>query len=109
MEPIAVGSCEVPKSLPQSPDSPRNLAAARFSVRIGDREPVMALFRGARLGPYEILSTLGAGGMGEVYLARDTRLDRTVAVKILPKHLSENPKFHDRFQREARVISSLSH
>ena len=61
------------------------------------------------LGPYEIQSPLGAGGMGEVYRARDTRLDRTVAVKILSTHLSANPEARQRFDREARAISSLSH
>ncbi len=64
---------------------------------------------GEKLGPYEIVGPLGAGGMGEVYRARDTRLDRDVAVKILPKHLSENPQFRQRFEREARAVSSLSH
>ena len=69
----------------------------------------MALSSGTRLGPYEIQSPLGAGGMGEVYRARDTRLDRTVAVKILRSHLSANPEAKERFEREARVISSLNH
>src|SRR6266704_631589 len=69
----------------------------------------MALNPGTKLGPYEIESPLGAGGMGEVYRARDTRLDRTVAVKILPAHLSDNPEAKQRFEREARVISSLNH
>jgi serine/threonine protein kinase len=69
----------------------------------------MALSPGTKLGPYEIQSPLGAGGMGEVYLARDTRLDRTVAVKILPSHLSANPEAKKRFDREARSISSLNH
>jgi len=69
----------------------------------------MALATGTKLGPYEIQSPLGAGGMGEVYRARDTRLDRTVAVKILPSHLSENPEAKQRFEREARAISSLNH
>jgi len=69
----------------------------------------MALIAGTRLGPYEIQSPLGAGGMGEVYRARDTRLDRTVAIKILPTHLSDNPEFKQRFEREARAISSLNH
>jgi serine/threonine protein kinase len=69
----------------------------------------MGLSSGTKLGPYEILSSLGAGGMGEVYRARDTRLDRTVAVKILPTHLSESPEAKQRFDREARAISSLSH
>jgi eukaryotic-like serine/threonine-protein kinase len=69
----------------------------------------MALSPGTRLGPYEIETPLGAGGMGEVYRARDTRLDRTVAIKILPAHLSDNPEAKQRFEREARVISSLNH
>jgi len=69
----------------------------------------MALSTHTKLGPYEIQSPLGAGGMGEVYRARDTRLDRTVAVKILPSHLSDNPEAKQRFDREARAISSLNH
>jgi len=69
----------------------------------------MVLTSGTKLGPYEILSPLGAGGMGEVYRARDTRLDRIVAIKILPPHLSQNPAAKERFEREARAISSLSH
>ena len=69
----------------------------------------MALTPGTRLGPYEILSPLGAGGMGEVYLARDTRLDREVAVKVLPQHLAGAPEVRARFEREARAVSSLNH
>ena len=69
----------------------------------------MPLASGTKLGPYEIQSPLGAGGMGEVYRARDMRLDRSVAVKILPAHLSEKPEFAERFEREARTISSLNH
>jgi len=69
----------------------------------------MALSAGTRLGPYEILSPLGAGGMGEVYRARDTRLDRTVAIKVLPTHLSTNPDLRARFEREAKTISALQH
>src|SRR5438067_10602938 len=69
----------------------------------------MSLSTGTRLGPYEILAPIGAGGMGEVYSARDTRLDRTVAIKVLPEHLSSNPQLRERFEREARAISSLSH
>jgi serine/threonine protein kinase/Tol biopolymer transport system component len=69
----------------------------------------MSLASGTKLGPYEIQSPLGAGGMGEVYRARDTRLDRTVAIKILPSHLSDNPEARQRFDREARAISSLNH
>src|ERR1700738_1625907 len=68
-----------------------------------------ALTAATKLGPYEILAPLGAGGMGEVYRARDTRLDRTVAVKILPSHLSETLEAKQRFDREARAISSLNH
>ena len=69
----------------------------------------MTLATGSRLGPYEILAPVGAGGMGEVYRARDTRLDRTVAVKVLPEHLSQNAEVRQRFDREAKTISSLSH
>src|ERR1700681_823672 len=69
----------------------------------------MALASNTKLGPYEIISPLGAGGMGEVYRARDTRLERTVAIKILPTHLSSNPEAKQRFDREARAISSLNH
>ena len=69
----------------------------------------MALTAGTKLGPYEIQSPLGAGGMGEVYRARDTRLERIVAVKILPSHLSENPEAKQRFDQEARTISSVNH
>src|ERR1051326_714151 len=69
----------------------------------------MPLLPGSRLGPYEIQSALGAGGMGEVYRALDTRLDRTVAVKILTGHLSQNSEARQRFDREARAISSLNH
>jgi len=64
---------------------------------------------GARLGPYEIVAPIGAGGMGEVYKARDTRLDRTVAIKILPEAFAADPLFRERFDREARAISQLSH
>ncbi|HET9409355.1 MAG TPA: protein kinase [Candidatus Sulfotelmatobacter sp.] len=69
----------------------------------------MALSIGTKLGPYEILSALGAGGMGEVYRARDTRLERTVAIKILPAHLSSSSELKARFEREARAVSSLNH
>jgi len=69
----------------------------------------MPLNPGTRLGPYEILAPLGAGGMGEVYRARDTRLGRDVAVKVLPQHLSAKPEVRARFEREAKTISSLNH
>jgi eukaryotic-like serine/threonine-protein kinase len=69
----------------------------------------MSLSAGARLGPYEIVSPLGAGGMGEVYRAKDTRLDREVAVKVLSEHLSASDELRSRFEREAKAISSLAH
>ena len=69
----------------------------------------MPLKAGSRLGPYEIVAPLGAGGMGEVYEARDTRLDRSVAIKILPSHLSSDESFRQRLEREARAVSSLNH
>ena len=69
----------------------------------------MTLAAGSRLGPYEIVSPLGAGGMGEVYRARDTRLERTVAIKVLSSHLSSSPEVRQRFEREAKTISQLSH
>ena len=68
----------------------------------------MSLSTGVRLGPYEILGPLGAGGMGEVYRARDTRLDRTVAIKVLPEHVAADPDLKQRFGREAKTISSLN-
>jgi eukaryotic-like serine/threonine-protein kinase len=67
------------------------------------------LSAGTKLGPYEILSLLGSGGMGEVYCARDTRLDRTVAIKVLPQSHSSDPQRRQRFEREARAISALNH
>jgi serine/threonine protein kinase/Tol biopolymer transport system component len=69
----------------------------------------MALATGTKLGPYEIAGAIGAGGMGEVYRARDTRLERIVAVKILPDHLSDRAELRERFDREARTIASLNH
>jgi len=69
----------------------------------------MPLTPGTRLGPYDILAPLGAGGMGEVYRARDTRLDREVAVKVLPAHLSKDPDARARFEREAKSVAALSH
>ncbi|HKA24407.1 MAG TPA: protein kinase, partial [Candidatus Eisenbacteria bacterium] len=69
----------------------------------------MALEPHTRLGPYEILAALGAGGMGEVYRARDTRLGRDVAIKVLPMHLSSSPDFRARFEREAKTVSGLNH
>ncbi len=69
----------------------------------------MALSAGSRLGPYEILSPLGAGGMGEVYKARDTRLNRHVAVKVLPENLAGDAEALSRFEREAKSVAALSH
>jgi eukaryotic-like serine/threonine-protein kinase len=69
----------------------------------------MAIALGTKLGPYEIQSALGAGGMGEVYRGKDTRIDRTIAIKTLPSHLASNPDLRQRFDREARAISSLNH
>ena len=67
----------------------------------------MAILPGRCLGPYEILSAIGAGGMGEVYKARDTRLDRIVAIKVLPTHLADRPELRERFEREARTESAV--
>ena len=69
----------------------------------------MSLSPGTKLGPYQIIAPLGAGGMGEVYKAQDTRLERTVAIKILPSHLSDDAELRERFEREARAVSSLNH
>jgi eukaryotic-like serine/threonine-protein kinase len=78
-------------------------------VRNGTDDSLTALSTGARLGPYEIVSRAGAGGMGEVYRARDTRLDRTVAIKVLPPDLTSDPAARQRFEREARAVAALSH
>src|SRR5215471_8080432 len=69
----------------------------------------MELAPRTRLGPYEIIEAIGAGGMGEVYRARDTRLDRCIAIKILPAHFSCDAELKNRFEREARTLSSVSH
>ena len=69
----------------------------------------MPLSTGEKLGPYEIVSPIGAGGMGEVYKARDTRLDRSVAVKVLPEHIAQREDLRARFEREARAVASLNH
>ncbi len=69
----------------------------------------MPLAPGTRLGPYEILASIGAGGMGEVYRARDTTLEREVAIKVLPAALAEDPERLARFKREAKVLASLNH
>src|ERR1041385_3155983 len=69
----------------------------------------MPLNAGTRLGPYEIAALVGAGGMGEVYRARDTRLGRTVAIKVLPGHTADRSDVRQRFEREARAVSALNH
>src|SRR5687767_5080408 len=69
----------------------------------------MAIGPGSRLGPYEVTAQIGAGGMGEVYKATDTRLDRTVAVKVLPEHVASDPELKHRFEREAKTLAALSH
>jgi serine/threonine protein kinase len=69
----------------------------------------MPLIPGTRLSAYEILAPIGAGGMGEVYKARDSRLDRTVAVKILPSHVASDPTLRLRFEREAKALAAISH
>ena len=69
----------------------------------------MPLTVGTRLGPYEIVAAIGSGGMGEVYRARDPRLDRTVAIKVLPAHVAANPQARERFEREARAVAALNH
>src|SRR5215471_5556913 len=69
----------------------------------------MSFQSGTRLGPYEILAPIGAGGMGEVYRGRDTRLDRQVAIKILPEQLAQRTELRERFEREARAVAALNH
>ena len=69
----------------------------------------MTLQPGTRLGPYEVLSPLGAGGMGEVWKAKDSRLDRFVAIKVLPEHLAAHPDALARFEREAKAVAALNH
>jgi hypothetical protein len=69
----------------------------------------MPLGLGTRLGPYEVIALLGAGGMGEVYKGRDTRLERTVALKVLPTRVADDPGLRQRLEREARAVSSLNH
>src|ERR1035438_7867211 len=80
-----------------------------YTLSILSRREPMAILPGRRLGPYEILAAIGAGGMGEVYRARDMRLDRIVAIKVLPTHLADRPELRERFEREARTIASLNH
>ena len=76
---------------------------------LGSRQSSMALRVGDRLGPYEIVNAIGAGGMGEVYRARDTKLDRDVAIKVLPVDALSDPHARTRLAREARLVASLNH
>jgi serine/threonine protein kinase/tetratricopeptide (TPR) repeat protein len=91
------------------------MLSSRFGFQNGPNlltawsDPTMTLTASTRLGPYEILSKLGSGGMGEVYRARDTRLDREVAIKVLPAPLAQDPQALARFQREAKAVAALSH
>src|SRR5437762_10499228 len=79
------------------------------TVRVVYNPRTMPLQSGAKFGPYEIATLIGAGGMGEVYRGRDTRLDRIVAIKVLPAHLAEQPELRERFEREARAVAALNH
>ncbi len=69
----------------------------------------MSISPGTRLGSYEVTALIGQGGMGEVYKAKDTRLDRTVAIKVLPEHVASDPDLKQRFEREARTVAALNH
>src|SRR5437762_1189440 len=86
---------------------PSGISKRRISVTIS--QTAMVLSSGTRLGPYEIIAPLGAGGMGEVYRARDSKLGREVALKVLPAALGDDPGRMGRFQREAHVLASLNH
>jgi serine/threonine protein kinase len=88
---------------------PAEVSVTRRSPVYNPGRAPMILTAGTKLGPYEIQSPLGAGGMGEVYRARDARLDRIVAIKVLPPNLSSDPSLRQRLEREARAISKLSH
>jgi serine/threonine protein kinase len=79
------------------------------TLRILTRQEPIAIFPGRHLGPYEIFSAIGAGGMGDVYKARDTRLDRIIAIKVLPAHLADRIELRERFGREAKTIAGLNH
>src|SRR5689334_6481184 len=87
---------------------PRRRRRADILTRYHAGQPGMSIVSGTRLGPYEIVAPLGAGGMGEVYRARDTRLDRSVAIKILPAEFANDAQLRARFEREAKTISQLN-
>ena len=92
---------------------PRPFAVIGYLVPVTHRARphplIMPLSPGTTLGPYQIDAPLGAGGMGEVYKATDTRLDRTVAIKVLPEHVAADPDLKQRFEREARTVAALNH
>ena len=85
------------------------LSAVASAVRRLHEPPVSGRFVGHSFGPYEVTTLIAAGGMGEVYRAVDRRLDRTVAIKILPEHLAADPERRERFGREAKIVSTLNH
>jgi serine/threonine protein kinase len=87
---------------------PSPISCRRIQL-LHSRGGAVSLSSGTKLGPYEIVSAVGVGGMGEVYRARDSRLDRTVAIKILPSHHSSDSGLRQRFEREGRTISKFSH
>src|SRR5437773_5964115 len=93
---------------PSAAASARLQASGAFSWDYNDAQS-MGLTSGTKLGPYEIVSPLGTGGMGEVYRARDTRLERDVAIKVLPANLSSDPNLRQRLEREAKAVSKISH
>src|ERR1700680_3133391 len=89
----------------------RNRFPICYTTKLGGIEPIdaMPLSTGTRLGRYEIIAPIGAGGMGEVYKARDTRLNREVAIKDLPEHLAKDPTALTRFEHEAKAVAALAH
>ncbi len=101
----AGGACAPPKAKRYLHTAVRTIRHVRWAIL----SPHMTIEAGTRLGPYEIIAPLGAGGMGEVWKGRDTRLDRDVAIKILPPGFAQNEQFRARFEREAKTISSLNH
>ena len=92
-----------------APDAKMMAAGDHPNPQLDGRFEEMSIAIGSSLGPYKILSPIGAGGHGEVYKAWDTRLSRYVAVKVLPAHLSSNPDLKERFDREARALAALEH